>query len=1051
MDRLTAAVERGSWPFGGRGGVAIAVFILLACAFACVAPAAAEETPPGEEYACSSEWNWSFSWPRGIAVNPAGEVFVADSGNGRICRFSPTGTLITTFGSKGAGLGQFNDISGIALDAAGNIYAADFGNRRVQKLAPDGTFLQQFGSAGDGQLQAPRGVALDSAGNVYVADQYLHRVVEFDPSGTFVRMWGRPDGSFGTGPGEFAQPYGVALDDADHLYVVDMYNKRVQKFGPDGAWDLSWGGVSGTGDGQFRTPIGVAADSAGDVYVVEAAGNRVQKFTGSGAFVTKWGTTGTGYGEFANPQGIAVDAAGRVYVTQANSNRVQVFAAVPPLAASFVPDATTGPAPLVVRFTDTSTGSPTAWAWDFGDGAHDTAPNPEHTYTAPGEYTVRLTVTDGRGAMATDTDVVTVRHPTPTARDDAYGVGESGTLTVPAPGVLGNDDHLVTGVSAAVLASGPAHGTLALEPDGSFVYAPGAGFAGADFFSYTVASGPETGTPAMVAIRVDARPEAAFALSPSDPTTADTVSFTGEASLDPDGTITAYAWDFGDGGTGAGVAASHRFATPGVYRVALAVTDEYGQTGTVARDVEVSAYKTATFVPAPPGTTVADGQVVIDTTAAGGAVEVSGDRIAITYGGLVTTITAAGPVETAAGTITAEIAEVSVASQPLPAAFPSTGPVEASFVAELGTFAQGGAITATLQESVAEGVDTAFGLAAAREDLAVRDVAYAMVVEKTGLPEGAITGATIRMTASADWVAAQGGAGSVRIVRYDDAGEVSLLETAAEDLGDGLYRFTAQSPGFSLFALAGVAPAPNRPPAVTGLQVPVEPKPVDTDVRASATFTDPDAGDTHDATWTWGDGATSTGTVGAGTVSGTHAYAAPGVYTVELALSDGEDVATMIAAQYTVVYDPDGGFVTGGGWILSPAGACAADPAVAGKATFGFVAKYRKGQTVPTGETQFQFRAAGLDFRSSSYEWLVIANAKAQYKGVGTMDGAGSYGFMLTAIDGTQKKDTAPDTFRIKIWDRTNDAVVYDNQVGAGDTADPTTVLGGGSIVIHKG
>jgi hypothetical protein len=152
-----------------------------------------------------------------------------------------------------------------------------------------------------------------------------------------------------------------------------------------------------------------------------------------------------------------------------------------------------------------------------------------------------------------------------------------------------------------------------------------------------------------------------------------------------------------------------------------------------------------------------------------------------------------------------------------------------------------------------------------------------------------------------------------------------------------------------------------------------------------------------------------------------------------------------------VVYDPDGGFVTGGGWIASPAGAYAADPSVAGKATFGFVSKYRKGQTVPTGETQFQFRAAGMDFQSTAYDWLVVAGAKAQYKGTGTINGAGSYGFMLTAIDG-DLKGTGPDTFRIRVWDRADgDAAIYDNMLGAPDTTDPSTALGGGSIVVHKG
>ena len=139
-----------------------------------------------------------------------------------------------------------------------------------------------------------------------------------------------------------------------------------------------------------------------------------------------------------------------------------------------------------------------------------------------------------------------------------------------------------------------------------------------------------------------------------------------------------------------------------------------------------------------------------------------------------------------------------------------------------------------------------------------------------------------------------------------------------------------------------------------------------------------------------------------------------------------------------VVYDPNGGFVTGGGWIDSPAGAYVADPSLAGKATFGFVAKYQKGASVPVGNTQFQFKAGDLNFHSASYEWLVVAGTKAQFKGVGTINGAGEYSFMLTARDGN------PDTFRIKIWynDTTGEQIVYDNGT---DQA-----IGSGSIVVHK-
>jgi hypothetical protein len=103
---------------------------------------------------------------------------------------------------------------------------------------------------------------------------------------------------------------------------------------------------------------------------------------------------------------------------------------------------------------------------------------------------------------------------------------------------------------------------------------------------------------------------------------------------------------------------------------------------------------------------------------------------------------------------------------------------------------------------------------------------------------------------------------------------------------------------------------------------------------------------------------------------------------------------------------------------------------------------------VPTGQTEFQFKAGNLNFHSSSYEWLVVSGARAQYKGNGTINGAGNYGFLLTAIDGQVSGGGGIDKFRIKISNATG-AIVYDNQMGASDTGDASTALGGGSIVIH--
>ena len=156
-----------------------------------------------------------------------------------------------------------------------------------------------------------------------------------------------------------------------------------------------------------------------------------------------------------------------------------------------------------------------------------------------------------------------------------------------------------------------------------------------------------------------------------------------------------------------------------------------------------------------------------------------------------------------------------------------------------------------------------------------------------------------------------------------------------------------------------------------------------------------------------------------------------------------------------VVYDPSAGFVTGGGWIDSPPGACGpAAPAgvciddPTGRASFAFVARYKKGADVPEGQTGFRFEAGDLKFRSDSYEWLVVAGKdRAQFKGIGSVNDEPGYQFMLTAWDSGSAD--ASDGFRIKIW---NDVgTVYDNALGVQDSLSrgDTQTISGGSIVIH--
>jgi hypothetical protein len=153
-----------------------------------------------------------------------------------------------------------------------------------------------------------------------------------------------------------------------------------------------------------------------------------------------------------------------------------------------------------------------------------------------------------------------------------------------------------------------------------------------------------------------------------------------------------------------------------------------------------------------------------------------------------------------------------------------------------------------------------------------------------------------------------------------------------------------------------------------------------------------------------------------------------------------------------VFYDASGSFVTGGGTVNVAAGSYPANPSLSGQANFGFVSKYQKGATVPDGQTEFQFQVADFNFHSVDYQWLVVAGAKAQYKGTGTINGVAGYSFMLTATDSSINGGGSVDGFRIKIWNTVTGVIVFDNKMGGSDdfSAAPTQPISSGSIVIHK-
>lgn len=251
-----------------------------------------------------------FRGPGGLAFDRGGNIWVADTENDRLQRFSPKGRYLGSIGHKGIAPGGFLHPQGIATDRAGTLFIAQNGNDRVDVFTPRGRLRRIFHVSGrlrtrfglsrggaPGQLHSPYGIAPGPHGIFYVADQLNGRVNRYTHRG---RQRGHI-GAFGTGPGQFLAPYGVAVDRAGDVYVSDRELNRVQKFSQAGQLLLSWG-ETGSGAGEFVSPTGLAIDRLGDVYVADTINLRVQKFSPTGAFMTQFGR-----GLLRSPNYILVD------------------------------------------------------------------------------------------------------------------------------------------------------------------------------------------------------------------------------------------------------------------------------------------------------------------------------------------------------------------------------------------------------------------------------------------------------------------------------------------------------------------------------------------------------------------------------------------------------------------------------------------------------------------------------------------------------------------------------------------------------------------------
>ncbi|HTL54109.1 MAG TPA: NHL repeat-containing protein [Candidatus Limnocylindrales bacterium] len=301
-----------------------------------------------------------FSYPSGVAVDKAGNVYVADSGNHTIRKLTPARVVTTIAGSPGqmgsadgkGNAARFMSPTAVSVDGAGSIYVADLGNQTVRKVSSSGVVTTLAGSPGQGgsadgsgsaaRFSEPRDVSVDTAGNIYVADRGNSTVRQVSATGMVTTMAGcaaQAGATDGMGSAaRFMEPRGVGVDTAGNAYVADSGNHTIRKVAPNGLVTTlagsagQYGSADGTGtSARFFNPSGVAVDDTGNVYVADSNNQTIRKISPAGVVTTlagspgQWGTAdGPGAdARFGQPDDLTVDGAGNVYVADSGNDTIR--------------------------------------------------------------------------------------------------------------------------------------------------------------------------------------------------------------------------------------------------------------------------------------------------------------------------------------------------------------------------------------------------------------------------------------------------------------------------------------------------------------------------------------------------------------------------------------------------------------------------------------------------------------------------------------------------------------------------------------------------------
>jgi DNA-binding beta-propeller fold protein YncE len=289
---------------------------------------------PEKVFGIPGDKEGEFSNPRGIAIGPDGTIYITDTDNHRIQHLSQDGEVLNVWGSFGdvttsdAPGGTFNQPWGIEIAEDGAVYVADTWNHRIQKFTADGEFITMWGYFGTGEspeaFWGPRDIALSPDGEVLVTDTGNKRVVIFDGDGNYLQQFG----SAGFAPGQFDEPVGIDVDSEGTVFVADTWNQRIQVFvkQSDDSYTVlnEWEVFAWYGQSLDNKPF-ITTDGSGRVIISDPDGYRVIEFSEDGEIRKYWGDYGVDLNAFGMPSGVDSDGQGAIWVTDAANNRVMRF------------------------------------------------------------------------------------------------------------------------------------------------------------------------------------------------------------------------------------------------------------------------------------------------------------------------------------------------------------------------------------------------------------------------------------------------------------------------------------------------------------------------------------------------------------------------------------------------------------------------------------------------------------------------------------------------------------------------------------------------------